>query len=232
MRVLVVEDDGSLRNLVRKALVAYGYEVTTLALGVQGLDAAASGRYDLAVLDLTLPDIDGLEVARELRASGCAIPLLMLTSRDALADRLAGFAAGADDYLPKPFAIQELLARVEALGRRGAPVVRDALVVGGLVLDRRAREACYGGQPIPLAPKEYAVLELLMAHAGQALSRATIMERVWDYSFDGSANALETSIKRLRAALGGGSATPIQTVHGFGYKLVASTAPAAYPESV
>lgn len=223
IRLLVIEDDAMLQKLLSRGLAADGHSVTVVNSGTAGLDHAHSGAYDAVVLDLSLPDLDGLEVARELRATDNPIPILMLTARDQLTDRLAGFAAGADDYLIKPFAVQELLARLHAITRRaGARSGDDCLTVGDLVLDRRAHEVRRGGQLIHLAPREYAVLALLMAHPGQAFSRETIVERVWNYSFEGYSNVVDTSIRRLRQAVDRGRAQPlIQTVHGVGYKIKA-----------
>lgn len=223
MRLLVIEDDAMLQKLLSRSLAAEGHSVTVVHTGTAGLDQAHSGSYDAVVLDLSLPDLDGLEVARELRATDNPIPILMLTARDQLGDRLAGFAAGADDYLVKPFAVQELLARLHAITRRtGARPSEDCLVVSDLVLDRRTHEVRRAGQLIHLAPREFAVLALLMAHPGRAFSRETITERVWNYSFEGYSNVVDTSIKRLRQAIDRGRAQPlIQTVHGVGYKIKA-----------
>jgi DNA-binding response OmpR family regulator len=221
MRVLVVEDDPMLQALLRKGLTIDGHDVAVSDSGEGGLEQAHRGAYDAMVLDLTLPDLDGLEVARQLRAEGNTIPILMLTARDDLQDRLSGFAAGADDYLAKPFAVQEALARVRAIARRAAPA-DDTLVVGDLILNRRTREVTRAGQDIVLAPKEYAVLELLMAAPGQVYSRAVLLERVWDYTYGGYSNVVDASIRRLRAAVDRGQAQAlIQTVHGVGYKVKA-----------
>jgi two-component system, OmpR family, response regulator len=223
MRILVVEDDPILQTLLHKGLMREGHDVDVVGTGERGLDRASRGRYDAMVLDLNLPDLNGLEVARQLRQDTNTIPILMVTARDELRDRLSGFAAGADDYLIKPFYLQEVLARLQAITRRtGTHGGDDRLVVGDLVLDRRAHEVTRSGQQIHLAPKEYAVLALLMTHAGQTLSRATIMERVWDYGIEGYSNVVDVSIRRLREAIDRGhEQLLIQTVHGLGYKIKA-----------
>jgi DNA-binding response OmpR family regulator len=222
VRVLVVEDDPLLQKVLRTGLGSEGYGVDVVGTGGEGEERAGSGAYDAVVLDVSLPDIEGFDVARRLRAGGVDLPILMLTGRAALDDRLTGFAAGADDYLVKPFALQELLARLQAITRRAGAGREERLQVGDLVLDRRAHEVTRAGRSIQLAPKEYAVLEFLMEHPGQALSRAVIIERVWDYSFDGFSNVVETSIKRLRRSIDAGHQDKlIQTVQNVGYKIKA-----------
>jgi len=175
-----------------------------------------------------LPGRDGLEIARRLRADDNRVPILMLTARDALHDRLKGFDAGADDYLPKPFAFEELLARLRAITRRagggvGAAPESERLVVGDLVLDLRAHEATRAGRALELSPKEFALLEYLMRHPGQVMSRTLILERVWDYGFDSFANVVDATVRRLRKVVDEGYDTPlIHTVRGVGYKIKAS----------
>jgi DNA-binding response OmpR family regulator len=223
MHLLVVEDDRSLAELLRRGLVQERYVVDVAHDGIEGLERAESGVYDALILDVMLPGIDGLEIARRVRAERLPIPILMLTARDALHDRLRGFDAGADDYLPKPFAFEELLARLRAVTRRsGAPVDDDRLMVGDLVLDRRAHEVTRAGRSIDLSPKEYALLEYLMRHPGQVLSRTLILERVWDYGFDSFANVVDATIRRLRKAVDEEFEQPlIHTVRGVGYKIKA-----------
>jgi DNA-binding response OmpR family regulator len=167
--------------------------------------------------------MDGLEIARRLREEQLTVPVLMLTARDTLHDRLRGFDVGADDYLTKPFAFEELLARLRAITRRGGRRTdEDRLVVGDLVLDRVAHEVQRGGAPIALSPKEFALLEYLMRHPGQVLSRTMIMERVWDYGFGSFANVVDATIRRLRKAVDEGFEQQlIQTVRGVGYKIKA-----------
>ena len=223
MHLLIVEDDRALADLLRRGLTQERYIVDVVHDGHNGLEQAGSGVFDAVILDVMLPGIDGLEVSRRLRADGAIIPILMLTARDALRDRLRGFDAGADDYLPKPFAFEELLARVRAILRRsGSPAEDDRLVVGDLVLDRRGHEVTRGGRPIDLSPKEFALLEYLMRHPGQVLSRTLILERVWDYGFDSFANVVDATIRRLRRAVDEEFPTPlIHTVRGVGYKIKA-----------
>jgi len=225
MRLLVVEDDRSLADLLRRGLSQERHVVDVAHDGEEGLERAESGAYDALILDLMLPRMDGLEIARRLRAGRSAVPILMLTARDALHDRLTGFDAGADDYLPKPFAFEEVRARLRAITRRagtGAPPEDDRLVVGDLVLDLRAHEAARAGRTLALAPKEFALLEYLMRHPGQVLSRTLILERVWDYGFDSFANVVDATIRRLRREVDESFEQPlIHTVRGVGYKIKA-----------
>jgi len=223
MHVLVIDDDPMVQKLLQRGLTSEGHVVDVAANAQQGLHLAQTGVFDVLVLDVSLPGMTGLEVSAGLRAEGNNVPILMLTGRIELNDRLKGFAAGADDYLAKPFAFQELLARLQAVARRGQGVSQnERLVVGDLELDRRGHEVTRAGQAIKLSPKEFAVLEFLMEHPGQALSRTVILERVWDYSFDGYSNVVDTSIRRLRKALNRGhDAELIQTVQGLGYKITA-----------
>ncbi len=223
MHLLIVEDDQSLANMLRRKLVGRRHSVDVVHDGVMGLEYAAGGTYDAVILDLMLPGLDGIAVAGRLRADGVNTPLIMLTARDAVQDRVAGFGAGADDYLIKPFAFEELEARLQAVTRRGALAPpSDVLVVGDLVLDRRSREVTRAGLPIALAPRDFALLEYLMRHPGQALSRTVILERVWDYGFESFANVVDATIRRLRKAIDDGHEQPlIHTVRGLGYKIKA-----------
>jgi DNA-binding response OmpR family regulator len=222
MHLLIVEDNAELASLLQKGLVAEHHVVDVVDRGEEGLDRAESGVYDAVILDLMLPDMNGIEVTRRLRSEGSDVPVVMLTARDSLADRLSGFDVGADDYVTKPFAFQELLARLRAVTRRGKEVKNDGrLAVGDLVLDRLAHEVTRAGKPIHLTHKEYAVLEFLMEHAGQVLSRTLILERVWDYAFTSFANVVDVTIARLRRAIDDEFDPPlIQTVRGIGYKMV------------
>jgi two-component system OmpR family response regulator len=221
MRLLAVEDDPALADLLRRRLWREGHVVDVAPDGALGLERAESGSYDAMILDLMLPDIDGVIVTRRLRDEGIATPILMLTARDALHDRLQGLDAGADDYLTKPFAFEELAARLRAITRRGRePVQDDRLVVGDLVLDRRTRAVTRGGRPLTLAPKEFALLEYLMRHPGQVITRTILLEHVWDYGFDPFANVVDAAIRRLRKAVDAGDVRPlIHTVRGVGYKI-------------
>ena len=226
MHVLVVEDDQSLANLVRRGLTQERHVVDVAHTGTDGLERAESGAYDALILDLILPGLDGLDLTRHLHAARNAVPILMLTARDALHDRLRGFAAGTDDYVPKPFAFEELLARLRAITHRASasvPVEDDHLVVGDLVLDRRTYETTRAGRPLDLSPKKYALLEYLMRHPGQVLSRTLILERVWDYGVDSFANVVDATVRRLRKVVDEGDNLPlIHTVRGVGDKIKAS----------
>ncbi|HEX6509094.1 MAG TPA: response regulator transcription factor [Chloroflexota bacterium] len=222
MRLLVVEDNEALAALLRKGLIAEHHDVDVSTTGLGGLERAERGTYDAMILDVTLPDLDGLEVTHLLRRSKHGVPILMLTARDTLRDRLRGFEVGADDYLVKPFAFEELLARLRAITRRGKAQDDDRLAVGDLVMDRHAHEVTRGGRPLHLSQKEYALLEYLMQHPGQVLSRTMILERVWDYAFDAIGNVVDVTISRLRQAVDGEFDVPlIHTVRGVGYKIKA-----------
>jgi DNA-binding response OmpR family regulator len=223
MRLLVVEDDRSLAEALRRGLVQEGHVVDVAHDGTEGFDLAETGLHDALILDVMLPGMDGMTVARRLREDRQHVPILMLTARDALPDRLKGFNAGADDYLTKPFAFEELLARLRAITRRGAaPVAEERLVVGDLEMDVRMHEVRRGGKVIDLPPREYALLEYLMRHPGQALSRTTILDRVWEYGFDSFANVVDAAILRLRKAVDDGyDKQLIQTVRGVGYRIKA-----------
>src|SRR5579864_4338828 len=206
MRVLVVDDDPLIRKLLERGLAAEGHAVDAVATGEEALQRTADEEFDIAIVDLAMPGMDGLELTRRVRADGLTLPILMLTGQSELESRLAGFDAGVDDYLVKPFAFQELLARLRAIVRRGAQAAAgtDRLQVGDLVLDRRAHEVARGQRQIKLSPREFAVLEFLMEHPGQVFSRTVLLERVWDYSYDGFSNVVDTSIKRLRKAIDSG----------------------------
>ncbi|HEY0995962.1 MAG TPA: response regulator transcription factor, partial [Gemmatimonadaceae bacterium] len=203
MRLLVVEDDAPLAGMLARSLREQGYAVDVAGDGEQALYQAAVNEYDLVVLDWSLPRRDGLEVARAVRARGVRIPILMLTARDAVRDRVAGLDAGADDYLTKPFELEELYARVRALLRRMPEMLPSALLVEDLVVDTRAQSASRGGTPIPLTTKEYAMLEYLARHAGRVVGRAELTEHVWDEHHDPLSNAIEVYINRLRRKVDG-----------------------------
>lgn len=222
MRILVVEDDPSLAALLEKGLTSHGHTVELAHDGWTGLERAGANAHDAVVLDVMLPGIDGVEIASELRREGNPVPILMLTARDALDERLRGFDAGADDYLAKPFAMEELLARLQAVARRrvDAPVQNGPLIVGDLELDPQAREVHRGGTAIDLSPREFELLEYLMRNPGRALSRTLILEHVWDSGYDSFANVVDATIRRLRKAVDDPFDRPlIHTVRGVGYKL-------------
>lgn len=220
-RILVVEDEARIASLISRTLRLEGYQVEVAPNGETALDKAISNPPDLFVLDVMLPDIDGLEVCRQLRMAGCDEPVLMLTAKDAVSDRVAGLDAGADDYLVKPFAFDELLARIRALLRRAAPPEADApLQFADLVLDPTTRQARRGDRDIELTAKEYDVLELFMHHPRQVLTRDIIYDRIWGYDFGGESNIIEVYVRYLRAKLeAGGEPRLIYTLRGVGYVL-------------
>ncbi|TMG70407.1 MAG: response regulator transcription factor [Chloroflexi bacterium] len=222
MRVLLVEDEPAVRDAVERALRGAGHKADLAREGPQGLEMAMTNPYDAVVLDLGLPGLDGVEVCRRLRAKGNEVPVLMLTARAAVKDRVEGLDAGADDYLVKPFALDELLARIRALGRRsedgGAAKGRGALQFMDIKLDRDAMECRRGDRLIPLTRTEYSLLELFMANARKVLPRDVIFDRVWGYDFGPDSNSLDVYVGYLRRKLEqDGGARVIQTVRGVGY---------------
>jgi two-component system, OmpR family, response regulator MprA len=221
MRVLVVDDDRALRDALRRALTLGGYEVVAAEGGREGLERVRTARPDVVVLDVLMPDVDGLEVAQRLRADGDRTPILMLTARDAVDDRIAGLDAGADDYLVKPFDVEELKARVRALIRRSSPeLTGEGLRFGELELDSDGHAARYGDQTVELTRTEYQLLELLMLNPRRVLPHGLIYERVWGYDFGPSSNALRVYIGYLRRKLADiGAPDVIHTVRGVGYSL-------------
>lgn len=226
MRILVVDDDRAVRESLRRSLQFNGYQVELAADGQQALEWLSDQRPDAMVLDVMMPRVDGLEVARRLRSTGDDLPILVLTAREAVSDRVAGLDAGADDYLPKPFALEELLARLRALLRRSSPPESDgdqspeALRFADLELDPGTRDVTRGDRPISLTRTEFALLELLMAHPKQVLTRSRLLEDVWGYDFPTSGNALEVYVGYLRRKTEA-EAEPrlIHTVRGVGYVL-------------
>jgi two-component system, OmpR family, response regulator len=220
MRILVVEDEQKMAGLLRRGLTEEGYAVDLAGNGTDGLWAATENEYDVVVLDLMLPDIGGMEVCRQLRTRGRLVPVLMLTARDAVPDRVAGLDAGADDYLVKPFAFSELFARLRALVRRG-PAERPPLVeVGDLSLDPAARSVTRAGARIDMTAKEFALLEFLMQHPGEVLTRSRILEHVWDFAYEGDSNVVDVYIRYLREKVDRPfGRRSIETVRGSGYRL-------------
>jgi two-component system, OmpR family, response regulator MprA len=217
--ILVIDDDKKITNLLQRALAYEGYEVVVAHDGKAGLASALERQPDLVVLDLMLPALDGLEVCRRLRAGG-DLPILMLTAKDAVSDRVVGLETGADDYLVKPFALEELLARVKALLRRHQQQSPDVLRYADLTLDTGSRQARRGERVIDLTTTEYDLLLLFLRRPGQVITRDVIMDRVWGYDFEGESNVLEVYIRYLRAKLeAGGEPRLIQTVRGAGYVL-------------
>ena len=221
MRILVVDDEPAVRESLRRALSLEGYDVDLAADGAEALDAVTgSVDPDAILLDVLMPHVDGLEVARRLRAKGMRTPILMLTARDEVQDRVAGLDAGADDYVVKPFALEELLARVRALLRRTDAGSGDVLRYADLELDPRSREVRRGGEPLELTRTEFSLLELFMMNPRQVLTRSVIFERVWGYDFGYGSNSLDVYIGYLRRKTeAGGRPRLIQTVRGVGYAL-------------
>jgi DNA-binding response OmpR family regulator len=221
MHILIVEDERRLAAVLRRVLTEERHAVDVAYDGPSGLNLAGSNTYDLVILDLMLPGIDGLEICRSLRADGIQTPILMLTARGAVEDRVAGLKLGADDYLIKPFAMEELLARVSALLRRGRTLdTAVQLRVGDLTLDLLRHEAQRGNRLIELTAKEFALLEYLMRHPGQVLTRTQIIDHVWRYDLDALSNVVDIYIHYLRDKVDQGFSRPlIKTVRGVGYKV-------------
>lgn len=227
MKILVVDDEQAVRESLRRSLRFNGYEVLTANDGLEAVETVRAENPELVILDVMMPNMDGVEVCRTLRSEGWDRPILILTARDGVSDRVAGLDAGADDYLPKPFALEELLARVRSLVRRAsadsiaaeAPV-ESKLSFEDLELDADTREVSRGGRAISLTRTEFALLQLLMENPRKVLSRSKILEEVWGYDFPTSGNALEVYIGYLRKKTEGGSdARLIHTVRGVGYVL-------------
>ena len=222
MRILVVDDDAAVRESLRRALQLEGYEVELAADGAEALDRLKldGAAPDALVLDVSMPRLDGLEVCRRLRRGGGAVPVLMLTARDEVADRVAGLDAGADDYVVKPFALEELLARLRALLRRSSGAPADVLRFADLELDPGTRLVTRGGDPIELTRTEFSLLELFLLNPRQVLTRSVIFERVWGYDFGFGSNSLDVYVGYLRRKTEqGGKPRLIQTVRGVGYAL-------------
>jgi two-component system response regulator MprA len=218
-KILVIEDEQKIANFLRRGLAYEGFKVETAADGENGLKAARDNMPDLVILDVMLPGLDGFEVARRLRAGG-EVPILMLTARDAVPDRVKGLDSGADDYLVKPFAFEELLARVRALLRRHKPTDATTFRFSDVVLDTSTREVARGGRRVELTTKEFDLLHFFMLHPRQVLPRELIYDRIWGYDFGGESNILEVYIRYLRSKLEAeGEARLIQTVRGVGYAL-------------
>ena len=220
MRVLVVEDEARMAGLLKRALQEEGHAVDIASDGPEGLWLATENAYEAVVLDVMLPGLDGIQLCRRLRESGSWVPVLLLTARDSVGDRVRGLDAGADDYLVKPFSLLELAARLRALARRGDRPRPAVLAEGDLRLDPAAKRAWRAGTEVQLTPKEFALLELFLRHPGRVLTRSQIIEAVWDFAYDGGSNVVDQYVKYLRRKVD----VPfgrhdIETVRGMGYRL-------------
>lgn len=226
MKLLIVEDESKTGDYLRQGLVEAGFVVDLARTGLDGHHLAMTESYDLVILDVMLPDIDGLHIVKALRDAGNRVPVLFLTARDSVEDRVKGLELGADDYLIKPFAFSELLARVRTLLRRGsAPALADRLQVADLTLDLLRRRASRSGKRINLTQKEFALLELLVRRQGEVLPRSLIASQVWDMNFDSDTNVIDVAIRRLRAKIDDDFESKlIHTVRGMGYALEAPDA--------
>ncbi len=223
MRVLVVEDEAKMASLVRRALERDGYAVDVATNGQEALWLGTENEYDAVVLDVMIPEPDGFEVCRELRARGRWAAVLLLTARDSVDDRVTGLDAGADDYLPKPFSFAELAARLRALTRRGVLPRPSVLEVGDLALDPASRRVRRGSVEIDLRPKEFVLLELFLRHPDEVLTRAAILEHAWDFAYDGTSNVVDVYVRYLREKIDRPfGRQSIETVRGVGYLLRSS----------
>lgn len=220
-QILIVEDEAGIASFLTKGLRAAGHQPTAVATGREGLAHAQTGGYDLMVLDIGLPDVDGLEVVRRLRATGSAMPVIILTARSSVDDTVAALEGGADDYMPKPFRFEELLARVRLrLRSEAAPAETTVLSHGDLTLDLRTRQATVGTRVVELSAREFSLLETFLAHPGQVLSREQLLSRVWGYDFDPGSNVVDVYVRYLRRKIG---TEHVATVRGMGYRLVDTT---------
>lgn len=223
MRVLVIEDDREAAHFLQKALKESGHSAELAHDGEEGLTVARDGSFDVLIVDRMLPKLDGLSIVRKLRGEGVRSPVLILSALGEVDDRVKGLRAGGDDYLTKPFAFSELLARIEALSRRGDPQEQQTrFVVGDLVLDRLSHRVTRAGEVIALQPREYRLLEYLIRHAGQVVTRTMLLEHVWDYHFDPQTNVIDVHISRLRSKIDKNfEESLLHTVRGAGYMISA-----------
>ena len=220
-RILIVEDESRIASFVAKGLAADGHTTTVAADGHTGLDLALSGDFDLTILDIGLPGMDGYEILEQMRAAGSRMPVIVLTARDSVSDTVSALEGGADDYMPKPFRFAELLARVRVRLRQGneQPARReDVLEVGDLRLDLRTRQVSQGGRSIELSAREFKLAEIFMLNPGQVLSREQLLSHVWGYDFDPGSNVVDVYVGYLRKKLGAGT---VKTVRGMGYRFEA-----------
>lgn len=220
MRLLIIEDEQRLANVIKKGFTEDGFAVDLAFEGEEGFFLASSESYDAIILDITLPKKDGLSVCRELRSQGNRTPILMLTAKVTLEDKVAGLDTGADDYLTKPFAFTELRSRIHALIRRNSHELSSQLTISDLVLDPMKHTVSRGGTHISVTPKEFSVLELLLRHKDEVVTRTMITEHVWDYNFDGMSNVVDVFVASLRRKIDKKSSKKlIHTLHGVGYKI-------------
>ena len=219
MRLLLIEDDAKLSRLLVRGLREEGFAVDATGDGDDGAWRAVENEYDAVILDVNLPGMDGFQVLEKMRAKGRRTPVLMLTARGALQDRLRGLNGGADDYLKKPFDFEELLARIHALLRRAAPEQDVLLRTGDLTLDPQKREVIRGGRGVDLTAKEFAILEYLLRHKGRVVSRTTLSEHAWDENFDAMSNVVDVTVYRLREKIHALGTPLVHTVRGAGYVL-------------
>lgn len=220
MRILVAEDERNLNRLISEKLKKEHYSVDSCFNGRQALDYFAGAEYDAVVLDIMMPEMDGLEVLRRLRDKGDRTPVLLLTARDGVEDRVKGLDIGADDYMVKPFSLKELLARIRVMLRRSTNQVRNTISVGGLTIDCAARTACRDGKAISLSGKEFDILEYLMRNQGMVLSRDKIEQHIWNYDYEGGSNVVDVYIRYLRKKIDDGwEQKLIHTIRGVGYVL-------------
>ncbi|KKR72281.1 MAG: Response regulator receiver domain protein (CheY-like) [Candidatus Roizmanbacteria bacterium GW2011_GWB1_40_7] len=220
MRILLVEDERRLSNVVKKGLTEEGFAIDTAFDGEEGQYLAESENYDLIILDIMLPKVDGLTICKELRAKNIKTPILMLTAKTTVEDKAAGLDSGADDYLAKPFAFLELRSRIHALIRRSKQEPSPTLTIADLVLDPIRHKLTRDGKDISLTPKEFSVLEILLRHKDEVVSRTMIIEHVWDYNFDSMSNVVDVFVAALRRKVDKGAKTLLlHTVRGVGYKI-------------
>ena len=218
MRLLVVEDEENLRTVIRKRLMKEGYSVDACGDGQEALDYMAVSPYDTVILDIMMPKMSGMEVLKKMRAGGDQTPVLFLTAKDGIEDRVKGLDSGADDYLVKPFAFEELLARIRVMIRRQSDSASDEMTLADLTVDAGKHSVTRGGKAVELSAKEFAVLEYLMRHQGQVLSREQIEQHVWDFDYEGGSNMVDVYIRYLRRKLDEGYEKKlIHTVRGAGY---------------
>lgn len=221
--ILIIEDEAGISSFVSKGLKAAGYQPTVAATGRDGINHLLTGGYDLAVLDIGLPDIDGFEVLEQARGQGVVIPVIILTARSSVEDTVSGLESGADDYMAKPFRFEELLARIRLRLRSaqsttsGAPASITTINFGGITLDLRSRKVNVDGRDVELSAREFAMLEFFMTHPGQVLSRVQLLDNVWGYDFDPGSNVVDVYVRYLRQKIG---AKRLETVRGMGYRLV------------